>query len=183
MTDLDFEKEVFLTDYPGLDQAAAYLTLMKYTDEALEKLITYFEEVEEPTMIVMFGDHQPALSDGTYDVLYGMDENEVEEEEREKRYITPFFIWNNYGLQEDYIEQMSANYLSFYVFQQAGFQPTAYQNLLMDLYQDYPVINVQGVYDAQGKYWSWEEVKNSPNYEKIHNYQIVEYYMIKNGKE
>lgn len=183
VTDSDFEKEVFLTDYPRLDQAAAYLTLMKYTDEALEKLITYFEEVEEPTMIVMFGDHQPALSDGTYDVLYGMDENEVEEEEREKRYITPFLIWNNYGLQEDYIEQMSANYLSAYVFQQAGFSPTAYQNLLMNLYQYYPVINAQGVYDAQGKYWSWEEVKDSSNYEKIHDYQVVEYYMIKNGKE
>lgn len=179
----EFEKEVVLSDYPELDQAATYLTLMKYTDEALEKLIAYFEQVKEPTMIVMFGDHQPALGDGTYDMLYGKNENEVDEEEKEKRYITPFLIWNNYGLKENYIEQMSANYFSAYVMQQAGFSLTPYQNLLLDLYQDYPVINVQGVYDADGKYWSWEEIEYSSNYEKIHNYQIVEYYMIKDRKK
>lgn len=44
-------------------------------------------------------------------------------------------------------------------------------------------VNAQGIYDAQGKYWSWEEVKDSSNYEKIHDYQVVGYYMIKNGKE
>lgn len=183
MTGEDFEKEVVLSDYPEFEQAATYLTLMKYTDEALEKLISYFEQVKEPTMIVMFGDHQPALSDGTYDMLYGENENEVGEEEKEKRYITPFLIWNNYGLEEDYIAQMSANYFSAYVMQQAGFTSTAYQNLLLDLYQDYPVINLQGVYDDSGKYWTWDEVEQSSNYEKIQDYQIVEYYMIKDRKK
>lgn len=183
VTGEDFEKEVVLSDYPEFDQAATYLTLMKYTDEALEKLISYFEQVKEPTMIVMFGDHQPALSDGIYDMLYGENENEVGEEEKEKRYITPFLIWNNYGLEKDYIAQMSANYFSAYVMQQAGFTSTAYQNLLLDLYQDYPVINLQGVYDDSGKYWSWDEVEQSLNYEKIQDYQIVEYYMIKDRKK
>ena len=109
----------------------------------------------------MFGDHQPALSDGTYDVLYGKDENDVGDEEREKRYITPFLIWNNYGLEESYIEQMSSNYLSAYVFQQAGFALTPYQKLLLELYEYYPVVNVQGVYDAEGKFWSWDNVEDS----------------------
>lgn len=182
ITDESFEKEVYLTDYPELEQASVYLTLMKYTDEALEMLISYFEKVEEPTMIVMFGDHQPALSDGTYETLYGAEESELDDEERERRYITPFLIWNNYGLQEEYIEQMSANYLSSYMMQQAGFPSTAYQNLLLDLYQSYPVINAQGVYDSQGQYWRWDEVSDSSDYEKISDYQIVEYYMIRNGK-
>ena len=175
----DFAQDVYLTEYPELNQASMYLTLMKYTDEALERLITYFAQEEEPTMIVMFGDHQPALGDGTYDVLYGQEEKGVSEEEKEKRYITPFLIWNNYGLQEDNIERMSANYLSSYVFWQAGLPLTPYQNMQLDLYQYYPVVNVQGVYDAQGKYWSWEEAEKSQNYEKLHNYQIVQYYMIK----
>lgn len=174
-----FDNEVYLTEYPELEQAATYLTLMKYTDEALEELIAYFEKVEDPTMIVMFGDHQPTLSDGTYDVLYGEDENDVGKEEREKRYITPFLIWNNYGLREDYVEQISSNYLSSYIMKQAGFPLTSYQKLLLDLHQYYPVVSLQGVYDAQGKFWSWDEVENSPDYEKLHNYQIVQYYMIK----
>lgn len=175
----DFAQDVYLTEYPELNQASMYLTLMKYTDEALEQLITYFAKEEEPTMIVMFGDHQPALGDGTYDILYGKKESEIGEEDKEKRYVTPFLIWNNYGLQEDNIERMSANYLSSYVFCQAGFSLSPYQKLQLDLFQYYPVINVQGVYDAQGKYWSWQEVAESQNYEKLHNYQIVQYYMIK----
>lgn len=174
-----FENELNLTEYPELEQAAAYVTLMKYTDEAMKELIAYFEKEEEPTMIVMFGDHQPALSDGTYDVLYGKDENDVGDEEREKRYITPFLIWNNYGLEESYIEQMSSNYLSAYVFQQAGFALTPYQKLLLELYEYYPVVNVQGVYDAEGKFWSWDNVEDSADYEKLHDYQIVQYYMMK----
>ena len=174
-----FENEIYLTEYPELEQAAAYVTLMKYTDEALRELIAYFEKEEEPTMIVMFGDHQPALSDGTYDVLYGEDENDVGDEEREKRYITPFLIWNNYGLEESYIEQMSSNYLSAYIFRQAGFALTPYQNFLLELYEYYPVVNVQGVYDAQGKFWSWDDVENSADYEKLHDYQIVQYYRMK----
>lgn len=174
-----FENEVYLTDYPELEQAAAYVTLMKYTDEAIGELIAYFGKVEEPTMIVMFGDHQPALSDGTYDVLYGQDENEVGEEERERRYVTPFLIWSNYGLEESDIERMSTNYLSAYIFQQAGFPLTAYQKLLLELYQYYPVVNVQGVYDAQGRFWSWDDVEDSADYEKLHEYQIVQYYMMK----
>ncbi|MGN1148370.1 MAG: LTA synthase family protein, partial [Lachnospiraceae bacterium] len=39
-----------------------YLSLVKRTDEALEELITYFEEQDEDTIIVFFGDHQPADS-------------------------------------------------------------------------------------------------------------------------
>ena len=174
-----FEKEVFLTEYPELDQASTYLTVMKHTDEALEELITYFEKEDEPTMIVMFGDHQPALGDETYNILYGENENEVGEEDREKRYITPLLIWSNYEIEEGNVEQISSNYLSSYMFYQAGLPLTSYQKLLLDLYQYYPVINAQGVYDAQGTYWSWDDVQNSSEYEKLHNYQIVQYYMMK----
>ena len=180
--DSEFEREVVLTDYSEYKQAGTYLTLMKHSDEALEELISYFDKVKEPTMIVIFGDHQPNLSDGIYDMLFGKNELEIEGEELEKRYITPFLIWNNYGLHEEYINQISANYLSSYVLEQAGFSSNAYSNLLLDLYQCYPVINVQGVYDMKGRYWSWDEVKESPDYEKLHNYQIVEYYMIKGGR-
>lgn len=175
----DFEREVYLTEYPELIQASTYLTLMKHTDEALEELIAYFEKEKEPTMIVAFGDHQPALGDGTYSILYGEDENEVGEEERERRYITPFLIWSNYELEEGNVEQISSNYLSSYMLRQAGVSLTSYQKLLLDLYQYYPVINAQGVYDAQGTYWSWNDVENSLDYEKLHNYQIVQYYMMK----
>ena len=41
--------------------AEQYLTLVRETDQAFEKLIRYFEKQEEPVLIVMFGDHQPSV--------------------------------------------------------------------------------------------------------------------------
>ena len=39
-----------------------YLSLMKISDEAIKKLICYFSEQDEDTIIVFFGDHQPTNS-------------------------------------------------------------------------------------------------------------------------
>ena len=47
-----------LGDYP---QAELFFSLMKETDQAIEKLVTYFSQVEEPTIICIYGDHQPDL--------------------------------------------------------------------------------------------------------------------------
>lgn len=67
----NFNQEVWLTGelegkFPKTDQ---YLSLMKESDEALEYLISYFEECEEPTMIVLFGDHQPSVEDEFFDIM------------------------------------------------------------------------------------------------------------------
>lgn len=39
-----------------------FLTSMKKTDEAFADLISFFRSYKEPTIIVMYGDHQPSLS-------------------------------------------------------------------------------------------------------------------------
>ncbi len=46
---------------------------MKKTDEAFADLITFFSTYKEPTVIVMYGDHQPSLSQEFYAQF--MDEN------------------------------------------------------------------------------------------------------------
>lgn len=40
-------------------ELASYLSLIKRSDEALSELINYFNSIDEPTIILMFGDHQP----------------------------------------------------------------------------------------------------------------------------
>ena len=41
------------------DNPVNYLNLVKKSDEAFQELVEYFERVDEPTVIVMFGDHEP----------------------------------------------------------------------------------------------------------------------------
>ena len=43
-----------------IEATEKYLTLIKKTDEAFENLIDYFQDEDEKTIILMFGDHQPA---------------------------------------------------------------------------------------------------------------------------
>ncbi|MBS7176386.1 MAG: LTA synthase family protein, partial [Clostridiales bacterium] len=115
--------------YPKTQQ---YLSLMKETDNAFKELIEYFSKVEEPTIIVMFGDHQAKIEQEFYeDVLFGGKSiSSLSLEENQQRYITPFVIWANYDIEEQYIEQISANYLSTLLLETAGLEMTPYNQYL-----------------------------------------------------
>lgn len=169
----NFTNDVQITDNHKNEQAEQYLSLIKKTDEAFEYLVDYFSEVDEPTIIVMFGDHQPAVTSRFYDSLFGKSSDELTAEELMKKYQTPFIIWANYDIEETTIEKMSANYLSAYVLQEAGLKMTPYQKFLMKLYEKLPVISAMGAYDADGYYY--ESVKETPYEDMVKEYQILQY--------
>ena len=85
----NFEQEVWLTGeyegkYPKTDQ---YLSLMKRSDQAFQYLVEYFSRIDEPTMIVMFGDHQPSVEDEFYDDIAGMPSSEITVQEHLMWYV------------------------------------------------------------------------------------------------
>ena len=63
MTDLDYLERK--PHYSGglYNIINNYLSGIKKTDEALKKLIDYYREEDEPTVIVLFGDHNPWLGE------------------------------------------------------------------------------------------------------------------------
>lgn len=71
-----------------------YFAGLHASDEALGELIEYFEEVEEETVLVFFGDH---MSDaGTKAETMLSKESWYDTEEYEyQAHIVPFLIWNN----------------------------------------------------------------------------------------
>lgn len=72
-----------------------YATCLTKTDAALGALVDYFEAVEEPTVIVFFGDHQPYFSD-TPNLLEAIGYSKGSAEECTfMRQSTPYLIWNN----------------------------------------------------------------------------------------
>ena len=68
---------------------------MKASDEAFEYLVDYFKAVEEPTMIVMFGDHQPGVENEFFEDISGILNSEMPREQQLMWYETPFYIWTN----------------------------------------------------------------------------------------
>ena len=171
----DFERTVKVE---GMDvpRAEAYLTLIKETDNALKELISYFEQCDEKTVILMFGDHQPNVETGFLESLYGKDYESLSEEELSRRYITPFVLWANYDIEEERDVQISANYLSGLLMEAAGLQMSSYQEFLMELYDELPVITANFALDAGGSLYGADRYDELE--ELLHDYETIQYRLL-----
>lgn len=81
--------------YPLAEQ---YLSLLHETDHAVQKLITYLDSIDDPTVVVFFGDHQVQVEEEFYAELYGKSTDELTEDELMQKYATRFFIWSNFDM-------------------------------------------------------------------------------------
>lgn len=175
----NFEQDVYLTGqyegkYPKTDQ---YLSLVKKSDEAFQGLLEYFSDYEEPTMIVMFGDHQPSVEDEFFDEIAGKPSAEVPAAERIMWYQTPFLIWTNYEQPARDLGRLGAVYLSSRVLELAGLEMTPYNRFLLQMSEVLPVIHPIGCYDSEGTYYSWQEAESAlcPYQEYVKDYEQLVY--------
>lgn len=137
-------------EFPNAEE---YLTLICESDAAIPVLIDYFSQVEEPTVIAFFGDHQPMLEESFYETLSGKPLSEWTLAEVQSRYIVPFFIWANYEIEAENNVFTSANYLSELLFEKAGMKLLPYQDFLKGLREEIPAIDGNAWRDKDG---NWE---------------------------
>ena len=162
-----------ITSAEQKDEAAEqYINLIRTTDLVFENLVSYFKNVEEPTVIIMFGDHQPSLSTAFYEKLIGKKAEDFTLEDTKNRYTVPYLIWANYDIQEEEVD-MSANYLSAYLMKVIGGKMTAYQKYLLDLYEQVPVITANAYQGKDGVLHGLDEI--SEYSDKIREYQMIQY--------
>ena len=145
-------KEVWLTGelenrFQTVNQ---YLSLVYQSDQAFEDLIDYFSQVEEPTMILLFGDHQPQVATNFYTDVLGTNPDTAT---AQKKQMVPFLIWANYDIPEAQGVELSLNYLSALLMDTANLPMTGYQKFLSQLWETAPVINTVGIRDAQGNWY------------------------------
>ena len=151
----DYPAEVQLTDEPGkYPMAEQYLTLANKTDEAFRLLVDYFSQQEEPTIILMFGDHQPSVEQEFLDKAYGVTQDQMTMEQYMDKYKTPFLIWANYDLPDDEIPTTSLNFLGQYLLSYAGIENSLYENYLQNFQEVLPAMTFVGYIDRNGKAYS-----------------------------
>lgn len=155
-------------------KANKYLSLVKASDDAFKELVTYFSKVKEPTVICMFGDHQPSVEPEFIAEVIGTNSiSNLTPQQEQSRYVTPFIIWANYEIDEKQIDKLSVNYLSSLVLQTAGVKLTGYNKYLLKLAETLPVIDTVGYIDNQNNYYSWNE---SSIYDEIlDEYEKIQY--------
>jgi phosphoglycerol transferase MdoB-like AlkP superfamily enzyme len=139
------EYDNFTPDIEVVDSNSAtlnnYLSLIKLSDEAFEYLTSYFEEVDEDTIIVMFGDHQPTNSViSNIWKLNGKNSNSLSEEDEYNRYKVPYVIWTNFDIEAKTGNDTSANYLANQILNIAGIPLNSYESFLEDLSTTYPIL-------------------------------------------
>jgi len=175
---LDYDAQVHLTDYDGFPEAEQYLSLIRETDQALEYLIEYYKESEQPTLIMMFGDHQPSLEPGFYEELYKNSHSSSDVEAYLKQYVTPYLIWTNYENQLESEDDYSVLYLANQVLKAANLPLDGYQNFLEELKLQFPVVHLLGYCDKNGVWHDWTDWKLSEDYEWFHLLDLYQYYRV-----
>jgi phosphoglycerol transferase MdoB-like AlkP superfamily enzyme len=135
-----------------------YLSLIQKTDEALRELLEYLKEQPEHTVVVFFGDHQPNNAVAGKIAAGDVDET--------LRYQVPYVIWANFDLPEATGVDTSVNYLAAHVLEAAGVPTSGYQDFLLSLEENYPVLSAVRMETA------------AEDEEKLLTYRKLEYYLL-----
>lgn len=163
----DFNQQIYLSDCKGqYPRAEQYLSLMFETDKAVKNLVEYLKGIDEPTVLLFYGDHQGKVEKEFYEKVFGKSVSEWTAEERSRMFTTRFFIWANYDIPEQSNMNVSINYLSNLLMDAAGLPKSGYQNFLQQLYEKYPIICSLGVRTSSGKWYGLSgntEVENELN--------------------
>lgn len=157
-------------EYPQTEQ---YLSLTKKSDQALEYLLGYFSQREDPVVVLFFGDHWPNLEEEYLTDLLGTDSTSLGLKDMMREYQVPFVIWANYPLESQEIEAVSLNYLSSLLLRAAGLEGTDYTKFLEQLRQEVPVITAVGTMDKDGSLYAVGE--STPYDDLLNDYAVLQY--------
>lgn len=179
----EFEDEVYVTNFEATESINTYLTLMKMSDTAFMHLLEYFSNVDEPTLIIMYGDHQPSFDDDAVQVLSEHPADHDGESSAVYQYYVPYVIWANYDIGEEDLmginasqgtfNALSDNYLVSYALGIAGVELSDYDRYLLALHEDVPAITAIGVWDSEGDYSA--NAASSPYADELKGLEMVQY--------
>lgn len=177
-------EDITYADGSHFNYAENYLSLLRESDDALEYLIEYFRSVEEPTIIVFFGDHFPTLDSEFYSNLLQEDLGTVTVEQSLPIYETPYFIWANYDLGSggtsidtsfgDY-GTTGLNFLGQTVLDLSGMRSPMERACLRVLQNNINAISSLAVYDLDNVAHTTNEELDDETLQLIDDYAAVQY--------
>ena len=81
------------------ESVIAYESSVHMADGSVRQLISYFETVDEPTVVLFFSDHEPAFQANSTQA--GLPTRTISIWKPPRNSINPFFIWGNYDLNTE----------------------------------------------------------------------------------
>lgn len=121
-----------------------YLAGIKCTSDSLKKFTEDLKKIDEPTVIMMVGDHFPSLKgeNSVYDQL------ELNGDNCSSVYEQSFIIWSNYDLDYDKMpdEEFSTFYMPYVMMDLIGAPKSEFSNEMLNKMETLPIYSTN--YDA-----------------------------------
>lgn len=178
LSDINFDSNLEL-DEADINTLSNYFEGVSDQDRELKRLVDYLDAINEPVLLVFFGDHLPALSENAYNQLIPDANAEIGSfESMTRMYKIPFTIWQNANyknindLAEFKLDNniISSFYLGALTLEILGFSALdPYYEFLNKLRLDYPVILENNYFDKNNNFY--ETLNNSSTIEKLINWQ------------
>ena len=158
-----------------------YLEGIADTTERIAGFIDYFRELDEPVVVVMFGDHMPWLGN-SYEGYHelGVNIDLSTEEGFYNFYKTPYLIWANDAAKDlldneftGYGGDISPCFLMNEVFRLCSFEGNAFMKVSNELFSTVDIVSAAGYYRENGIL----APELSDGLQSFYrNYEIIEYY-------
>ncbi|MBR3691056.1 MAG: LTA synthase family protein [Eggerthellaceae bacterium] len=134
-----------------------YAACVRHSDADLAKFIENLRMLDEKTIVLFFGDHQPSLGDIPIECLYGKTSDEMSLDELEQMYEVPYLIWANYdtGLETGARLDTSLNYLGMNLINVAQLPLTPYLQFLESAQTSLPALNTVGYMSSDGSWHAY----------------------------
>ncbi len=168
-----------------------YLGSVWNTTQNLVILTDYLKSLNEPVVLVFFGDHKPWLGDGNsvYGEL-GVNLDLSLQEGFMNYYCTDYAFWANDKaksvLGNDFLGEgptISPCFLMNELFSQCGYEGNAYMKLTDNIRKTLPVINNQGYIDGDGVFIKYEDALDESHKKVLEKFRYAQRYMSDNFEE
>lgn len=149
-----------------------YATGIKHSDELLNELLNEVTKLNEPTLVVFFGDHLPLLGSVYTELEYVNSMSEQSLEELIKMKETPLVVWNNFNKDISNIGSISASFISAQIMRWAELESPEFYHFLNEFTEQMPVYSAAVKKNSFGELTY--EIPEELN-ELEHNYDLLQY--------
>ena len=151
-------------EYDSLNE---YVSSLQESDADLVWFVEQLEALDEPVVLLFFGDHQPKLTNVPDSELYGFDTEAIALEQMMVRQEVPYLIWANYSIEVDAdvlpssqiaSQVTSLNFLGMRLISTIGLPLTSYHSTCLRVNDSLPAITRLGFMAIDGNWYSFDDV-------------------------
>ncbi len=173
-----------IPDMTDVESVELYLSMLRQSDDALRKLVYYFAQSKEPTILVLFGDHLPGNNNSFrnfYEMLFHKNLADLTLGETQKLYETPWLIWANYRLPELETQVLSPNFLATTLLDLSGNAKSPYFSQVSQLHEVISAMSNKMIILQDGQTYDRERIPGGMM-ESLDRYWAAEYDNVIAGK-